>query len=524
MAQFPQETRDYYYEHIRKAKSLFPKDITKTKLSQTAAGFCDAYRSRYSFLTNLESGIYASYQHEMEKNHIFSYNCTTVIPSLYILYEALDLKPQIWQFFEFRDIQNNNKKEDEQKPFESHHFSLTIELHNKIYLVDSFYENFGVITAQQHDNWKIRGRRGFKSCTREFSQVINYSESEFADMMHRLRDPAESLDMLVAGQRVYEGRTIAKTKTVIMVYYSDNPRKITARAFAEQPGIQNKVIYYHQHLNEQASVTDTTIQLYVAKESTWTGLVEPKKIATLSLAQLSTIRRLLSGVINYTNQERINAKIQAQKNISKKTSLTDLVEKVFQNLTQTQQQTIRPSIYARTLYDATQPQKEYLYSTKKREQRLHELINKECQIRDQIKPLEDEKFLLGWKLIKKDSKRKKYLKTEIDRKYKEKKKIVEDIDQYNHTRKKNKYIFHRTMDKILFSQKQLKDKSLEDMAQMIKEHNLDWRIGYLAMIADYIPFVIDGKKDLELKVFLPSIQEKVRARIEGDGRENKPTE
>ena len=309
-----------------------------------------------------------------------------------------------------------------------------------------------------------------------------------------------------------------------MVYYSDNPRKITARAFAEQPGIQNKVIYYHQHLNEQASVTDTTIQLYVAKESTWTGLVEPKKIATLSLAQLSTIRRLLSGVINYTNQERINAKIQAQKNISKKTSLTDLVEKVFQNLTQTQQQTIRPSIYARTLYDATQPQKEYLYSTKKREQRLHELINKECQIRDQIKPLEDEKFLLGWKLIKKDSKRKKYLKTEIDRKYKEKKKIVEDIDQYNHTRKKNKYIFHRTMDKILFSQKQLKDKSLEDMAQMIKEHNLDWRIGYLAMIADYIPFVIDGKKDLELNVFLPSIQEKVRARIERDGRENKPTE
>jgi len=521
MTQFPQETRDYYQEHIRKAKSLFPKDITNTKLSHTAAGFCDAYQSRYSFLTNLESGIYTAYQHEMEKYHIFGYNCTTVIPSLYLLYETLDLKPQIVQFFEFRDIKNNNKKEDEQKPYESHHFSLTIQIKNKTYLVDSFYENFGVITNQAEDSWKIQGRHGFRSCTREFSQVIYYSESEFADMMQRLRDPAESLDMLVAGQKVYNDREIAKTKTTLMAYYFDNPRKITTRAFAEQPGIQHKVIYYHQHLNEQAQVTNTTIDLYVAKQPTWTSLVEPKKIATLTLTKLSSIRRLLSGITNYTKQERIHPSLEFSQNTSKtskKSSLTTLVEELFQHLSPTEQDSILPSIYARTLYDAAQPKKEYLYTTKKREQRLRELINQECQMRNQIKPLEDEKFLLGWKLVKKDPKRKKYLKNEINKKYKEKKKIVEDIDLYNHARSGNKYVFHRTMDKILFSQHQLKDKSLEDMAQMIQEQNLDWRIGYLAMIADYIPFVIDGKKDLELKVFMPNIQEKVRARIERDRR------
>ena len=518
MAQFPQETRDYYQEHIRKARALFSKDFTPTKISSTAAGFCDAYHSRYSFLTNLETGKYSCYAHEMEKNHIFGYNCTTVIPSLYLLYEALELKPQIWQFFEFRDIKKNNKKEDEQKPFESHHFALTIQLHNKTYLVDSFYENFGVITNQQQDKWKVLGRHGFKSLTREFSQVINYSESDFADMMLRLRDPAESLDMLVAGQRVYEDRQIAKTKSVLMAYYNDTPRKLTTRLFIEQTGIQNKVIYYHQSLNQQAQVTDITLDFYVAKKTTWTSLVEPKKIATLTLTQLSSIRRLLSSITNYTKQERIHHSINSPQNASKKKSLTDLVEQVFQNLTPTEQDTIRPSIYARTLYDATQPLKEYLYSTKKREQHLQELIKKECQMRDQIRPLEDEKYLLGWKLVKKNPKRKKYLKTEIAKKYKEKEKLVEDIDLYNNARKRNKYVFHSSMDKILFSQHQLKDKSLEDMAQMIQTQNLDWHIGYLGMIADYIPFIVDGKKDLELKVFLPSIQQKVKARIERDER------
>jgi len=75
------------------------------------------------------------------------------------------------------------------------------------------------------------------------------------------------------------------------------------------------------------------------------------------------------------------------------------------------------------------------------------------------------------------------------------------------------------MDKVLFAQR-YEGASVADLDGAVEGQDLDWRVGYLAMVADFIPYAfagVDGSKvkvrdELELKLFMEGIQKRVRAR------------
>src|SRR3989344_5670416 len=57
----------------------------------------------YGFRDMLEEGNYAPYLHEMRQQGIATYNCTTIIPTIYIFAQAADLDPKIILFEGLRE-------------------------------------------------------------------------------------------------------------------------------------------------------------------------------------------------------------------------------------------------------------------------------------------------------------------------------------------------------------------------------------------------------------------------------------
>ena len=55
--------------------------------------------------------------------------------------------------------------------------------------------------------------------------------------------------------------------------------------------------------------------------------------------------------------------------------------------------------------------------------------------------------------------------------------------------------------------------SPDDLARIVEEHGLDWRIGYLATVTDFIPYALEARKDLTLDLFIESLQRRVKARL-----------
>ena len=57
-----------------------------------AACIAGAYfKSNYSFTDNLSTGCYAPYPHEYTELNLSGYNCTTIIPKVYLLCETIGL-------------------------------------------------------------------------------------------------------------------------------------------------------------------------------------------------------------------------------------------------------------------------------------------------------------------------------------------------------------------------------------------------------------------------------------------------
>lgn len=522
MAEFPEESKQRIRDEIIRFRQIDAKYFANAKPYKYLKYVHDLYKDvRYDFIDALMQGAYSFYPHEKNEKKINGHNCTTVIPGLYIYCQELGLNPQICQFFEFRDTLKNEEKEKERDPLSTHHFAVVTEIENKKYLIDPFYHVFGLITTQQEQRWKISGRKGQISRTREFEQVLYYTEEEFANMVERLKEPAESLDVLVAGQQVHKSIMINKTRANQMVYYDDATRDVYTRLYFEQAGIQDKVILQHHLFDEQGEIEKQFMELYVAKNRAWTSLVQGKKIAQIDDTQIRCIRRLLSKVVDYKKQERMYKILQKPEHEKRRESLTELVEGIYVGLSADEKEVITPLIYARTLYESVDTQKEYVYTKGKHEERLRKLIKDQFTAFDKQIKLSSEKYLFTWKFKKSDPKKMNDLREEIEKIDIKREKEKEEIDDLNMTRYINKHVFHRNMDKALFAKEYLAGWSVEEMRLRIEEQGLDWRIGYLGLITDFISFVVEAKDDLALKLFMPSVQEKVRARVERDAATKK---
>ena len=272
---FPQDSVARLYERAARFLETFSKKSSSKPYvlaSVIAAAYLDSY---YSFTDNLRTGHYAPYPHEQIEFNMVGNNCTTIISEVYLLCEALGLKPEIAQFFGFKDIKT---KKDEEEAVSPSHYSLIIDVDRKHrYLLDPFYTIFGPILKQEKDYIQVGKCQDRPARKRTFRKILSYTAQDFVEMMDRLHDPAESLDMLVAGQRV-QRKTVAKTEGTFMVYYHDQSNTVSTRLYLPQKPLTDKAVYARMALDDQGDVTKLLLECYLAKDSGWDSLVDPKKV------------------------------------------------------------------------------------------------------------------------------------------------------------------------------------------------------------------------------------------------------
>ena len=511
---FPQDSVGQMYEKAVKFLETFSKK-RKPKLYDLAAPIADAFtNSYYSFTDNLRTGHYAPFPHEQHEYNLAGNNCTTIISEVYLLCEAVGLKPEIMQFFNFRDIITKKDKEEAIAPS---HYSLIIEVGRKQkYLLDPFYHTFGPILEQHEHHFKIGRLHGRPARTRTFEKILPYTAKQFVQMIERLHDPAESLDMLVSGQKVFSSKTVAKNKDcTLMVYYQDQENLLSTRLYVPQKPLTDKAIYTRMNLNDEGNVAKLLLECYLAKDYGWDSLVDSKKVCETDFSTAKLLKhklhRLPKEKFQLQNHERI-APALLRADERNRASLFEITEKMYHCLTEPEQQKLHPIILARTLYESERPAEKYLYTPEEHDARLLKLAKQEMDARFRIQPIKDEIWLHDWKLNKLSKKEAHRLRL-VRRGHEEKmSEVVEEINALNYLRHGNKKAYSRAMDKVLFSET-LKGKGVEDLEKMVVERNLDPRIGYLAVVADFVPFIIEGQEEVELKQYWQPIKEKVTARM-----------
>ncbi|MDP3733957.1 MAG: hypothetical protein Q8R37_01895 [Nanoarchaeota archaeon] len=520
---FPEESIEVIRKNVQDLLTLYPADL-KTSYQKAKLIADSFFKSPYGFASNLKTGNYAPHLQERDKENIHTFNCTTIIPDLYLYGEELGLNPEIVQFYDFKDIITPEDKKDPRSP---QHFSLIIDVGQKHkYLLDPFYSIFGPIMKYGDQHLKL-GENKSKKTRREFSRMVHYSPEEFVAMLEHVRTPAGSLDMLVAGQKVFDGRKIAKRLTTMMVYYDDNSNILSTRLYIPQVAITDKAIYCRMPLTDDGDVTQTSLELFLAKKASWIDLVDKKRIATVSFNDVYTIQRTLkSAAVSFTEKGKEGKKRRLQRydrigaavlqSDDRKHSLLELADTLYTGLATWEKRKLEPLILMRTLYECTSPGEEYLYSHQEHDQKLLDLVNRDFELVREKEPLEEILYLHGWKLPRLERNWAQRLQRQKKRILKEKIKVVKDIDELNFFRRDDKKMYYRTMDKVLFATA-MSDTNLEEK---IAEQGLDSRLGYVAMVWDFIPFAVEGKKDITLELFRDSIAAKVKARRGTNGAEN----
>jgi hypothetical protein len=172
---------------------------------------------------------------------------------------------------------------------------------------------------------------------------------------------------------------------------------------------------------------------------------------------------------------------------------------------------LRPLVLVRSLYEHAEPAKEYLFTDEEHDERLLSLVKKEQAERIRAQPMKDLLYLHGWRLQKCAMSEARRTKVKLDRLNRDIEDVVEEIDLLNRVRYDAKRAYHRAMDKALFA-KSVEGSSVDELERRVLSAGLDLRVGYIAMIADFIPYIFEGMDDLELKLYMGAIKPKVFAR------------
>ncbi len=509
---FPEKSVELYTRCFDNFKVLHPEEFKKSrkkvKYNSAYGLFKASDEFRYGFNSNLLMGIYAPWPHEAQEYQISVNNCTTIVPQLYLEAEIYGLDPKIFQYIDFREITEGEKEE---YYVYTSHFAITVDVGKKDrYFIDPFFNKFGKIAKTGKHHIKIKQKDG-TVIKRQFREALEYTPEEFAAMMERLKDPAESLDMLIAGQRIYKGddHIVNRTKCEVMVYYDDTKNSLTTRLYFEHYGISDKGIYGTLNLDKEGNVDKTDIRFVLGKNSYWTILGKEKTIARTNFTKIQKIKKLLEDV---PDNKRLVKGLKCLDE-EKRDSLMVLVDKLWNELSEEEREIVKPQVLSRTLYE--DGGKRYHYSKEEHDERIKELYKKEKLLNLEFWKFRNGIYLHGLKVEKLNKKEAKKLNAKRTRINKKINKVVNEINillDFRHNKIKR---YHRRMDMLLFA-KDLEGYSVKDMEKIVEDKNLDYRYGYLAMVADFIPYTLKGRKDLELKTFMENIKEKVKARKSRD--------
>lgn len=464
----------------------------------------------FSFAGSLRHGHYASYLHESIEAKVTGFNCTTIVPLIYLYYEALGCHPEILQFCDFEDTPLDKKTEKRPYFFKSH-FSVVIDVGQKHkYLVDPYLGLFNPILKQQKGYLRLGKNGEIPAIERTYEGIISYTPQEFAELMERLRDPAESLDMLAAGQRVFSGKLIGKEKGTLMVYYDDPDTKVTARLYIPQPGLLDKGVDAQHHFSDTGEIERTTLDLILAKDFAWDTLQDPKRIGVASFSTIQRLNNLLRKGGSLVQYPRLGSRLAADPPCFD--ALYDITAGFQEGLTSGEREQLEDFILLRTLYETTKPEEKYLFSTEERDARLTALVVRYQEEQGKDFAFCQELFPFYWKL-KRDQKTRRSIRGKQRRLRHTLNEISDKMEQLLYLRSDNKPLYDRTMDKVLFAES-MQEKSTEDLGRLVRERGLDPRLGYLALVAEFVPYILHARRYLELEDSIESITEKIRARQE----------
>ena len=504
---FPQESVERARVSAEVYLQLYRKPPRPLGISR---GVMDRYSNwNYGFLHNLRTGNYAHWPHDAyTPNAITQHNCTTVIPAVYLDLEAFGVKAEIVQFVNFQTFRGREKKDQQTQ---QSHFALIVDLGKKQkYLLDPFWHIFGPISHQDKQSMRVRSSGKYEAVRRKYARLVKYTPQEFAAMMKHLSEPAGSLDMLVAGQKVSPGEHMGTAKDCqIMVYYRDDNNTLTTRLYIPQIGIADKGIYCTQALNDEGEVDATSLRLVTAKESSWNSLIGEKTIARTDFTTLNRLRKLRRKIAQ--KDGRVGPQLLNPRNKSTSEEIMEIATDLESRLTDVERKQMEIPILTRTLYEATQPERRYISSQEERDEHLIDLIEKDQALVDKIRPFSRREYYHGWKLKMIPKERHHKTKKKITELEKEKEKIVPEIDSLNRLRCYHRTHYDRLQDKIVFS-KSLEEKSVEELRKIVEEQELDPILGYVAIVMDYLPFTTKGREILELKRFVDKLIPKVKAR------------
>ena len=507
---FPEEAQ----QAVKKEFTRFTSDYKFSSAYRIVREVCYSFQkdnNSYGFLENLRTGHYVHYEHERVIHHTFGYNCTTIIPTLYMWIELAGFSPQIVEFSGFRDLKKRTKKSNPRD--QAVHYAIIADLGKKNpYLIDPFWSIFGPILEDKPGRMKI-GRTGNSGhCQREYDSRINFKAEDFAEMINRLRDPGESLDMLVAGQKIYNQRWVSKFNCSSNIYYDDDTNILTSRLYIPQDLVSNKAILGRKQFDDLGNIVDEYLEFYYAQDVQWRNFIGGQKIARINHITAGEIRQLLRTCgVNINKHQRIGPALDNQKNAAARTRLLEIADFLINEIG-TDISVVKPKILAQTLYQAEKPMGDYVYSQQERDARIKDLRAKERMTNDLITKIYDTGlYWHNWKvdlLSRNESRRLKRKKKKLS---KESNKTVDLLISLLRLRYSKKPIYDRLMDKVLYSAS-IKSQEAEQAELAVTQRRLDPRVGYLSMVVDFLPFAFEAKDVLTLKNFMGPIPDKIRTR------------
>ncbi len=498
---FPPESVKHVFEMAERARKDYPKRTKFQLLAGTVHNFTRD-DTAYGFRDHLHTGLYAPYPHEMGKeSRVFTFNCTTVIPSIYLIAEAYGCRPEIIQFKGFR---NRKKEKDTENPKDpANHFSLRVyhPEKNKAYLVDVFHSIFGQI-LEEGQGWMRIGRgRNFDAVKREFDEYDVCTPEAFVAMMDRLHEPGPSLDMLIAGQKLGI-RTFQHIRCPEHVYFNEDKAEIQTRLYIPRELIRDLAMFIRQKVTPEGEIAGTEVDLYSAKDRLWAMLVDPKHIATADLRAMDRIRREVNSVYKAKKDGRLGPVVMKKQN-------RDLVRRLEECTKYGEE--LKTQVYARTLYETEEPSKRYLYTPEEQDTFLFAQHDRSLVLQRKNKKIEDKLWRVNSRWDKMSRNVKKRMRRKNERIDKQITEISEKNNFLNYLRYHNRSLYCAIIEKHMYAER-LEGMSAEDLEAEVRKRGVDPNIGHMAMVVDFFPFLEEARKELLLTNFMPSILGKVKAR------------
>jgi len=509
---FPEESVQKEYEII----DIFKKENDQLRPLQKAEALVETFEEDriYGFQDNLRTGLYAPWPHERDAQHIMRYNCTTIIPTIYLWAEALGYEPQIVQFKDFRQLRS---KKDKDKPTNNSHFALIVDIQRKQpYLLDPFWGICNPIVERTPRRMVLGQNKRRGRMVREYGRLLEYSPEEFAAMIDDLHDPIRSLEMLVCGQKVKKNIFLNKEVPATLMAYYDAPEMVITRLEIPQTAITDKVIFGGLHYDRNGKVKKMSLELCLARDTSWTEVIGKVEIARGSVEEFDAIRKVVHTI--KSRPEKNKGQHRRWGNMlserpERAADLCALTTQLYDRLTVEEKAGLSKRLLVRTLYEHAEPQEEYLTTREERFKEIECLRAKEIDFSQRIDEVEQELWKQSWRLEKLEKTRSERLKGRGRRLGKRNGKIVADLRNLLILHWRNESLYHRRMDQVVFAQKYEKI-SEEELAKEVQEKGDDPMIGYAAMVVDFLPFLVEAKDHLELRPFQDSIGEKIKAKME----------